>query len=52
MPEKFYSVEEAKALLPKLKPVLQRIRDTQEALARDKTVPTTEAVCPVATSPS
>ena len=38
MPEKFYSVEEANALLPKLKPVLQRIRDTQEALARDKTV--------------
>src|SRR2546423_9204806 len=38
MPEKFYSVEEANALVPKLKPLLERIRDTQEALARDKTV--------------
>src|SRR2546427_11391063 len=38
MPEKFYSVEEANALVPKLKPLLERIRATQEALARDKTV--------------
>ena len=38
MPETFYSVEEANALLPKLKPLLQRIRDTQQALAQDKTL--------------
>jgi hypothetical protein len=38
MPEKFYSVDEANALVPKLKPLLERIRSTQEALAQDKTV--------------
>jgi len=38
MPEKFYSVEEANALVPKLKPLLERIRATQEALAKDKSV--------------
>jgi len=38
VPEKFYSVEEANALLPKLKPLLERIRDTQQALAQDKTL--------------
>jgi len=38
VPEKFYSVEEANALLPKLNPLLQRIRDTQEAVAKDKTL--------------
>ena len=38
MPEKFYSVDDANALVPKLKPVLERIRKTQEALAQDKTV--------------
>jgi hypothetical protein len=38
MPEKFYTVDEANALVPKLKPLLQRIRDTQQALAEDKTV--------------
>lgn len=38
MPEKFYSVEEANALVPQLNPLLQRIRDTQKALAEDKTV--------------
>ena len=38
MPEKFYSIEEANALLPKLNPLLQRIRDTQEAVAKDKTL--------------
>jgi len=36
--ESFYSVEEANALVPKLRPLLQRIRDTQQALAEDKTV--------------
>jgi len=38
VPEKFYSVEEANALVPTLKPLLERIRATQEALAKDKTV--------------
>ena len=38
MPEKFYSVDEANALVPKLKPVLERIRKTQVTLAQDKTV--------------
>jgi hypothetical protein len=38
MPETFYSVDEANALLPQLKPLLERIRSTQEALAQDKTV--------------
>ena len=38
MPEKFYSVDEANALVPKLKSLLERIRATQEALAQDKTV--------------
>jgi hypothetical protein len=38
MPETFYSVEAANALVPKLKPLLERIRATQEALAKDKTV--------------
>jgi hypothetical protein len=36
--EKFYSVDEANALIPKLKSVLERIRQTQEKLAKDKTV--------------
>lgn len=38
MPEKFYTVDEANALVPTLKPLLERIRDTQQALAEDKTV--------------
>ena len=38
MPETFYSVDEANALVLKLKPLLERIRDTQQALAEDKTV--------------
>ena len=38
MPERFYSVDEANALIPKLKTVLERIRKTQEELAKDKTV--------------
>jgi hypothetical protein len=40
MPEKIYSVAEANALIPKLKSVLERIRQTQEALAKDKTLAT------------
>ena len=38
MSERFYTLDEANALLPKLKPLLQRIRDTQRAVAEDKTV--------------
>ncbi len=38
MAETFYSVDEANALIPKLKSVLERIRQTQEELAKDKTV--------------
>jgi len=34
----FYSVDEANALIPELKPLLERIRKTQEELAKDKTV--------------
>jgi len=36
--ETFYSVNEANGLIPKLKPLLERIRKTQEELAKDKTV--------------
>src|SRR5919205_682239 len=38
MPERFYSVEEANALIPELRPLLDRIRDSQKALAEDKTL--------------
>jgi hypothetical protein len=38
MAETFYSVDEANALIPKLKPLLERVRKTQEELAKDKTV--------------
>jgi hypothetical protein len=38
MAEKFYSVAEANALIAQLKPLLERVRDTQKALAEDKTV--------------
>ena len=38
MAEKLYSVEEANALLPRLAPLLERIRDTQKTLAEDKSV--------------
>jgi hypothetical protein len=38
VPETFYSVDEANALIPKLTPLLQRLRDSQQALAEDKTV--------------
>ncbi len=38
MAETFYSVNEANGLIPKLKPLLERIRKTQEELAKDKTV--------------
>jgi hypothetical protein len=38
MPEKFYSVEEANAVLPQVKELVDRIRQTQEALTNDKTL--------------
>ena len=38
MAETFYSVDQANALIPKLKPLLERIRKTQQELAKDKTV--------------
>ena len=38
MPEKFYNIDESNALIPKLKPLLERIRATQKSLAEDKTV--------------
>ena len=38
MPERFYSVEEANALIPKLQPLLERVRDDQRTLAEDKTL--------------
>ena len=38
MPEKFYSVAEANALIPSLRSLLPRIRETQQALAQDKTL--------------
>ena len=38
MAETFYSLDEANRLIPKLKPLLERIRKTQEELAKDKTV--------------
>ena len=38
MAETFYSVDEANALIPELKPLLERVRKTQEELAKDKTV--------------
>jgi hypothetical protein len=38
MAERFYSVDEANGLIPKLKPLLERIRKTQDELAKDKTV--------------
>jgi hypothetical protein len=38
MAETFYSVDEANALIGKLKPILERIRKTQGELAKDKTV--------------
>jgi hypothetical protein len=38
VPEKYYSVAEANALLPSVRIILQRIRETQQALAQDKTL--------------
>lgn len=36
--ERWYSVEEANALLPQLRPLLERVRDQQAALAEDRSV--------------
>lgn len=38
MAERFYSVDEANALIPKLRPLLERVRQTQQALAEDKSL--------------
>jgi hypothetical protein len=38
MAERLYRLEEANALVPKLRPLLERIRDNQKALAEDKTL--------------
>src|SRR3977135_2990792 len=38
MAETFSSVNQANQLIPKLKPLLERIRKTQDELAKDKTV--------------
>lgn len=38
MADKYYSVAEANALLPQVRTIVQRIRETQTALAQDKTV--------------
>lgn len=38
MAERFYSVEEANALIPKVRPLLERVRDDQRALAEDKSL--------------
>ena len=36
--ERWYSVEEANALLPLLRPLLERVREQQAALAEDRSV--------------
>ncbi len=38
MADRYYSVAEANALLPQVRTIVQRIRETQTALAQDKTV--------------
>jgi hypothetical protein len=38
VPEKYYTVAEANALLPRVRAIVKRIRETQAALAEDKTV--------------
>lgn len=38
MADKYYSVAEANALLPQVRTIVQRIRETQTTLAQDKTV--------------
>jgi len=38
MAETFYSTDQANALLPVVRPVVERIRDNQRALADDKTM--------------
>jgi hypothetical protein len=36
--ERFYTVEEANALLPRLRPLLEQIRERQAALAEDRSL--------------
>ena len=38
MPERLYTVEEANALLPKLEPLLQRVRESEEVIANDRSL--------------
>ena len=38
MAERLYRLEEANALVPKLRPLLERIRDNHKTLAEDKTL--------------
>ncbi len=40
MPERLYTVEEANALLPQLRPVIERIKQTEEVLANDRSLAT------------
>src|SRR3982074_173582 len=40
MPERLYSVQEANALLPELRPVIERIKATEEVLANDRSLAT------------
>jgi hypothetical protein len=36
--ERWYSVEEANAMLPQLRPLLERVREQQAALAEDRSI--------------
>jgi hypothetical protein len=40
MPERFYSVDEANALLPQMRPVIERIKASEEVLAGDRSLAT------------
>ena len=40
MSDTYYSVDDANALLPKVRPLLERIRDQQAVLAKDKSLAT------------
>jgi hypothetical protein len=40
MPERLYSVDEANALLPQLRPVIERIKATEEVMASDRSLAT------------
>lgn len=40
MPERFYTVEEANALLPQLRPVVERVQQTEDVIASDRSLAT------------